>query len=90
MRGACVRVERQYKRATTRNVCAVESRIKWFKLTLTQCVGDEVPEYVYIVYSPSMEHHRFDLGFKKMVSAIELTHYEVLTTGTTDDGDGGR
>ena len=61
----------------------------WFKLTLTQCVGDEVPEYVYIVYSPSMEHHRFDLGFKKMVSAIELTHYEVLTTGTTDDGDGG-
>ena len=25
MRGACVRVERQYKRATTRNVCAVES-----------------------------------------------------------------
>lgn len=51
----------------------------WFKLTLTQCNNDEGAfEYVYVVYSPSMEHHRFDLGFTKMISAIELSHYEVF------------
>lgn len=70
----------------------------WFKLTLHKCVGELDDEYVYVVYSPSLEHHRFDLGFRKMISAIELTHYEVFeplfvklatdTTANDDDGDG--
>ena len=33
---------------------------------------------MFLTLSSSLEHHRFDLGFRKMVSALELTHYEVF------------
>ena len=35
-------------------------------------------EHVYVVYDPSRPINRFDLGFKKIASSIELTHYEIF------------
>ena len=50
----------------------------WFKLTSVAHCDDEFEHDVSYTLSPSLEHHRFDLGFRKMVSALELTHYEVF------------
>ena len=35
-------------------------------------------EHVYVVYDPTRPINRFDLGFRKVATAIELTHYEIF------------
>ena len=39
-------------------------------------------EHVYVVYDPTRPFNRFDLGFRKVATSIELSHYEIL--GSTD------
>ena len=53
-------------------------------------------EHVYVVYDPTRPFNRFDLGFRKVATSIELTHYEIfeplkvpsITSFMLDDGDG--
>ena len=35
-------------------------------------------EHVYVVYDPTRPLNRFDLGFRKVATSIELSHYEVF------------
>ena len=42
-------------------------------------------EHVYVVYDPSRPINRFDLGFKKIASSIELTHFEFFAPFTYSD-----
>jgi hypothetical protein len=35
-------------------------------------------EHVYVVYDPSRPFNRFDLGFRKVATSIELSHYEIF------------
>ena len=35
-------------------------------------------EHVYVVYDPTRPFNRFDLGFRKVATSIELTHYEIF------------
>jgi hypothetical protein len=49
----------------------------WFKLYTDDCVNN-TPEYVYCVYNSDVDHNRYDLGFRKSINAIELTHYQIL------------
>jgi hypothetical protein len=37
-------------------------------------------EHVYVVYDPSRPINRFDLGFKKITSSIELTYYDTVNS----------
>lgn len=54
----------------------------WFKLTTDDCVGTGFypVEHIYCVYDPLIEHNQFDLGFRKFINTIELTHYEIFGT----------
>lgn len=49
----------------------------WIKLFTDDC-GKTSVEHIYCVYNPLIEHNRYDLGFRKSIHAIELTHYEIL------------
>ena len=35
-------------------------------------------EHVYVVYDPMRAYNRFELGFRKLATLIELSHYEVF------------
>ena len=35
-------------------------------------------EHVYVVYDPTRPFNRFDLGFRKVATSIELSHYEIF------------
>jgi hypothetical protein len=35
-------------------------------------------EHVYVVYDPARPLNRFDLGFRKVATSIELSHYEIF------------
>ena len=37
-------------------------------------------EHVYVVYDPTRPINRFDLGFKKIASSIELTYYDTVNS----------
>jgi len=34
-------------------------------------------EHVYVVYDPARPQNRFDLGFRKVATSIELSHYDI-------------
>ena len=52
----------------------------WIKLFTDDCVnkGIHSVEHIYCVFNPLVEHNRYDLGFRKFINAIELTHYEIF------------
>ena len=33
-------------------------------------------EHIYVVYDPTRPINRFDLGFRKLATALELTNFE--------------
>ena len=35
-------------------------------------------EHVYVVYDPTRPQNRFDLGFRKLATSIELSHYDIF------------
>jgi hypothetical protein len=50
----------------------------FIKLFTEDCVNKvHSAEHIYCVFNPLVEHNRYDLGFRKSISGIELTHYEI-------------
>ena len=42
-------------------------------------------EHVFVVYDPAKPTNRFDLGFRKAVTKIELVHFESFSGETQPD-----
>ena len=49
----------------------------WFKFHTEDCEDNTLQiEHVYVVYDPMRASNRFELGFRKVATSIELSHYE--------------